>query len=213
MSYKMIISIVPKDAGNEIVKTARDAGSQGGTVFSGQGTAPNAFLQILGLGDTSKEMVIFLADQTVSQNIRQHIIDSTSQKKAPFGILLSIDVETFYRAGNFFDQETKMENNSTHQLINIIVNRGFAQDAMSAARKAGATGGTILKAHGTAKEGDATFFGAEIVPEKDMLLIVAPNEKATAILEAVQNLDCLKKPGSGIAFSTPAKDFTILGKK
>ena len=64
-----------------------------------------------------------------------------------------------------------------------------------------------------AKEGDATFFGAEIVPEKDMLLIVAPNEKATAILEAVQNLDCLKKPGSGIAFSTPAKDFTILGKK
>lgn len=213
MSYKMIISIVPKDAGNEIVKTARDAGSPGGTVFNGQGTAPNAFLQILGLGDTSKEMIIFLADQTISQNIKQQIISSTSQKKAPFGILLSADVGSFFKAGKTFDQETQMENNSTHQLINIIVNRGFAQDAMSAARKAGATGGTILKAHGTAKEGDATFFGAEIVPEKDLLLIVAPNDKASAIMQAIQNLDCLSKPGSGIAFSTPAQDFTILGKK
>lgn len=40
-------------------------------------------------------------------------------------------------------------------LFAFIVNAGFADDAMAAARKAGAPGGTILKARGTASGEDA----------------------------------------------------------
>lgn len=105
-----------------------------------------------------------------------------------------------------------MTKNTTHKLITIIVNRGFAEDAMDAARKAGAGGGTIINARGTAKEGDAKFFGMEIIPEKDMIFVLAENEKADAILEAVRTLPCLSKPGSGIAFASPAENFTLLGK-
>ena len=83
---------------------------------------------------------------------------------------------------------------------------------MDAARKAGAGGGTIINARGTAKEGDAKFFGMEIIPEKDMIFVLAENEKADAILEAVRTLPCLSKPGSGIAFASPAENFTLLGK-
>lgn len=102
--------------------------------------------------------------------------------------------------------------NSTHQLISVIVNKGFAEDTMNAARKAGANGGTIMNARGTAKEGDSKFFGIQIVPEKEMLWIVCETEKTSAIVEAIKNLDCLKQPGSGITFTMPASDFTILGK-
>ena len=102
---------------------------------------------------------------------------------------------------------------TTHQLITIIVNKGYADDAMAAARNAGATGGTILSARGTAKPGDEKFFGMDIVPEKDMILILAENAKVQGIIEAVQSLECLKKPGIGIAFSNPAENFTILGKQ
>ena len=83
---------------------------------------------------------------------------------------------------------------------------------MAEARKAGANGGTILNARGTAKEGDSKFFGMEIVPEKDMLLIVADNEKAENIVNAIKNLSFLQTPGSGIAFTVPADDFNLLGK-
>lgn len=102
---------------------------------------------------------------------------------------------------------------TTHQMITIIVNKGFADDAMAAARKAGAGGGTIMNARGTAKPGDETFFGMEIVPEKDMIMIVAENSKVQAILDAVRELPCLAQPGSGIAFACPAENFTVLGKK
>jgi hypothetical protein len=53
----------------------------------------------------------------------------------------------------------KAENN--YQMINVIVNKGYAEDAMSAARKAGAGGGTIIGARGTAKEDDEARAGGD----------------------------------------------------
>ena len=37
-----------------------------------------------------------------------------------------------------------------HEVIICIVNEGFSETAMDAARPAGATGGTVMRAHGTA---------------------------------------------------------------
>ena len=103
--------------------------------------------------------------------------------------------------------------NDSFQMIIVIVNKGFAEDAMAAARKAGAGGGTILNGRGTAKEGDAKFFGVEIVPEKEMLMILASSEKAPQIANAIKSLECFSKGGSGIIYTTNAQDFSLLGKK
>ena len=142
------------------------------------------------------------------------MIDASSEKKQPFGILFTLSVNSFIRTGEILGagKEDNMSN-TTHQLITVIVNKGFADDAMAAARKAGAGGGTIMNARGTAKEGDATFFGMEIVPEKDMILILAENAKVQPILDAIRELPCLSKPGSGIAYVSPAENFTLLGKR
>lgn len=106
-----------------------------------------------------------------------------------------------------------MKTKSDHVLITFIVNRGYADDAMVAARKAGATGGTILNARGTGKEEDVKFFGISLVPEKEILLIAVESSSADKILEAVKNVPCLSEPGSGIAFCVAVEDFVTLGKK
>ena len=102
---------------------------------------------------------------------------------------------------------------STHDLITIILNKGFADDVMAAAREAGAGGGTVLHGRGTARPEDATFFGITLVPEKEILLIVSEKEKTAAIFDAMAKLPCLMQPGSGIAFSIEADGFVNLGKK
>ena len=89
---------------------------------------------------------------------------------------------------------------------------GYAEEAMAAARKAGAGGGTVIGARGTPKEGDAKFFGMEIVPEKEMLMILVPTEKKDDIINAIKKLECFSKAGSGIVFCNGAGDFTLLGK-
>ena len=50
-------------------------------------------------------------------------------------------------------------------------------------------------------------------PEKELLLIVVDQNNKQAVLDAIRTLDCLSEPGSGIAYSAPVSDFTLLGKK
>lgn len=211
-SFNMIIGIVPRDYAELLTNAAVEAGAQGGTISRGKGTASNNFLQILGFGDSNKDIVYVLAAESKTKKIMNSMIQVSSEKKQPFGIIFSTRVSKFIKAGSVTGKENDMAD-TTHQLITIIVNKGYADDAMAAARNAGATGGTILSARGTAKPGDEKFFGMDIVPEKDMILILAENAKVHGIIEAVQSLECLKKPGIGIAFSNPAENFTILGKQ
>lgn len=220
MSYKLLIGIVPHDSGELITDAAKSAGAGGGTIAMGRGTASNGVLQLLGLGDTSKDIVYIIIKDQIKSAVYEAII-KTSEKKAHFGVMFTLDTPGFIRAGHLAESDVskksegeetmKAENN--YQMINVIVNKGYAEDAMAAARKAGAGGGTIIGARGTAKEGDAAFFGMKIVPEKEMLMILVPSEKKSAIVEAITALPCFAEAGSGIIFCNEAQDFTVLGKK
>ena len=214
--HKLIISIVPHNSGEIITNAAKLAGSRGGTILMGRGTAENSIIQLLGLGDKSKDIVYILVEEEICQNVLDKIKESTQNKKN-FGIAFTIDINNFLRSGSIKNLENENQGvekmNDSYELINVIVNKGYAEDAMAAARKAGAGGGTIINARGTAKEGDAKFFGIEIVPEKEMLLILVPKDKKDEIIKAISELPCLNKAGSGILFTNSANNFTVLGKK
>ena len=214
--HKLIISIVPHNSGEIITNAANLAGSRGGTILMGRGTAENSIIQLLGLGDKSKDIVYILVEEKICQNVLDKIKESTQNKKN-FGIVFTIDINNFLRSGSIKNLENENlgveKMNDSYEMINVIVNKGYAEDAMAAARKAGAGGGTIINARGTAKEGDAKFFGIEIVPEKEMLLILVPKDKKDEIIKAISDLPCLNKAGSGILFTNSANNFTVLGKK
>lgn len=218
MGYKLLISIVPHDSGELIANAAKSAGAGGGTITMGRGTASNGVLQLLGLGDTSKDIVYIIIKENLMEAVYNEIIKA-SEKKSHFGVIFTLNTPDFIRAGHLDEKsdgakgEETMKNEKNYQMINIIVNKGYAEDAMAAARKAGAGGGTIIGARGTAKEGDAAFFGMKIVPEKEMLMILVPAEKKNDIVSAITELPCFAEAGSGIIFCNEAQDFTLLGKK
>ena len=218
--YKVVVCIVPHGSGEVITNAAKQAGAGGGTILMGRGTASNSVLQLLGLGDTTKDITLNIVEQALCRQVCEQIENACAAKKAHFGVLFTMDVNGFMKAGSTDKkgQTADSENNTgdtnmeKYEVINVIVNKGYAEDAMAAARKAGAGGGTIINARGTAREGDSTFFGVEIVPEKEMLMILVPQEKRAAIQQAVSELSCFAKAGSGIIFSNEAKDFKLLGK-
>lgn len=215
--YKLIISIVPHGCGELITSAAVSKGAGGGTVIMARGTAQSNIIQLLGLGDTSKDIAYIIVEDSLLQAVCDEIIQQTGQKKKSFGVMFTVDLIDFIKAGGKSDQtaenkEDKMTDNK-YQMISVIVNKGYADDAMAAARKAGAGGGTIISARGTAREGDAKFLGMEIVPEKDLLIIVVPEDKCSQIVSAIKELPCMQTAGSGIIFCNEAHDFTLLGKK
>ena len=91
-------------------------------------------------------------------------------------------------------------------LVVVIVNSGFADDVMDAARKAKAFGGTVISGRGTAKEEAEKLFNITISPEKDVVLIIADDEIKDDILHNVYRHVGLDSPGQGIAFTLPVDE-------
>ena len=220
-AFSLIISIVPHDKGEKLTKAAVEAGSGGGSVLMGRGLASSNFGAILGTGETTKDLIYMVVDSEKKAEIMNVIVESAKNEKSAFGCLFTMGADSLLKAGNIAGMveeaslkgEEKMNEENKKDMITVIVNKGFADDVMFAARKAGASGGTVINARGTAREGDAKFFGVHIVPEKDMLIIVVDSDKKEAVLSAIKEVKCLKEPGMGIAFSSPVGDFTLLGKK
>jgi nitrogen regulatory protein PII len=91
-------------------------------------------------------------------------------------------------------------------LIIAIVNKGFADVVMEAAKSEGAKGGTILKARGTGEKEAVKFMGITIEPEKDLVMILTEKERRQYIMKAIHNKAGLNSEGSGLAFALPVED-------
>lgn len=90
-----------------------------------------------------------------------------------------------------------------HECIVCIVNAGFSDAVMDAAKEFGARGGTVVHARGTASQEAEKFFQITIQPDKEMVMILVPAEIKDDILHALYRAVGLKTPGQGIAFSLP----------
>ena len=76
----------------------------------------------------------------------------------------------------------------------------MAEDVMDIARKAGATGGTILRGRGTASEIAVKLLGMEIEPEKELVMILLPSDLTEKVVNTLYNELKLDIPGNGVLF-------------
>ena len=99
-----------------------------------------------------------------------------------------------------------------HEVIFCIVNAGFSEMVMDAAREFGARGGTVLHARGTANLEAEKIFNISVQPEKDIVMILVESEIRDAILHSLYQNVGLQTAGGGIAFSLPVEDVVGLSK-
>ncbi|MDR1835931.1 MAG: hypothetical protein LBQ96_09040 [Fusobacteriaceae bacterium] len=218
MELTLLLTLTGHDQGDRLMKAARYAGTGGGTVLMGRGQSGNRILDFMALGDEGREILWIIAEKSELPRIKFAIADAASENKKSKGTMMELEVNRFMRSGNpetggkemVQDEERK---DATHELLAVILNDGYADEVMELFRKNGAAGGTVIKAHGTAKEGDALFFGVEIVPEKEMLLILCEKAKTEEILQALNSLPFWKEQGMGIAFTMDVNHYTSIGGK
>ena len=90
-----------------------------------------------------------------------------------------------------------------YEMILCIVNAGFSELVMDAAKEEGARGGTVIHARGTANKEAEQFFHIAIQPDKEIVMILVPADIKDDVLHAVYKSAGLKSEGQGIAFSMP----------
>ncbi len=93
-----------------------------------------------------------------------------------------------------------------HEVIFCIVNEGFSETAMDAARHGGARGGTVIRARGTANKEAEKLFGLSVSPQKEIVMIVADADQRNDILHSLYSVCGLDTPGHGIAFALPVDE-------
>ncbi len=90
-----------------------------------------------------------------------------------------------------------------YDLVITIVNKGWSEPVITAARDAGAPGATVLNGRGAGAANMPKLFGITIEPEKEIILNAVPRAVSAAVLKAVTGAVALCEPGTGIAMVMP----------
>ena len=96
-----------------------------------------------------------------------------------------------------------------YELVICVVNAGYSQNVMEVARAAGARGGTVLRARGTANPEAEEFFNITIQPDKEVLVILIPADIKDEVIRAIYKEAGLAQEAQGIAFSLPVSRTTM----
>ena len=86
------------------------------------------------------------------------------------------------------------------EVIYAILNAGFADQAMVAAREVGAKGGTIIHARGSSNIGVDKKYGLTMTPDKEVLMILATTDEKDKIINAIYTASIKENNHKGIVF-------------
>ncbi len=90
--------------------------------------------------------------------------------------------------------------------IVTIVERGKADKIVEDAKKAGATGATIMYGRGTGESEAKKFLNLHIESSKEIVFILARAGQDKEIMDAIVKAGNIKEPGTGLVFSLPVTD-------
>ena len=94
------------------------------------------------------------------------------------------------------------------KLIIVMVEDAKTEAVLKAARKAGATGATVLnQARGEGLKPAKTFFGLSIESQRDVILMLVEEHLSRRILETISQVGKFDDtPGTGIALQLDVED-------
>lgn len=180
------------------------------------GTAPNEMIDVLGLGNPDKVLLISYVPKDIAdvmlkklkKELKLGTINSGIAFTLPLKNATNLIVKMFE---NFYGQdEEKTErkvnlqmNENKYFLIAAVVNQGYSENVMEAARGAGAGGGTVVPSRSIVNEKAIGFWGTTIQDEKDMIFIVADEEKRLDIMQAISSKCGMHSEAKGLIISLP----------
>ena len=209
MELYYVIAITDHDRGEAMNALYRAAGLRGILSMPGRGTATSEHLAIYGLDATEKYVISAIGNGSEAEGLiksakRKLFIDIPGN-----GVMLTVPLKSV--AGGktlaYLTDEQKLGGaprmDFEHELIIVILNEGYSDFVMDAARAAGAGGGTVLHAKGTGGTRGEKFFSVSLADEKDMVYIIAHRDEKAAIMRSINEQAGPGSRAGAICFSLP----------
>ena len=214
---KLLVVIIDREQLKKIEEVYNKERVRFHFICMAEGTAGSEVLDMLGLGSSSKAVVLCLEPELKLRYLMDKVTEKLQLRKAGKGIAFTIplsginnpiskilnqDLQEKIKT-TFEEGVNEMRNNAKHDLIISIVNEGYSEDLMTAAKSAGAAGGTIIHGQRIGHEEAVKFLGICIQAEKEIVAILTPNEKTHDIMKAITHETGINSEAHGIVFSLP----------
>jgi nitrogen regulatory protein PII len=215
-----LIVIVNEGQDSAVMKILMDNNVSSAFSSHGKGTASGDFYEVFGLNNNDKHVVFSIIKESTWGSVKKGIEDRFAISNYSKGLAVLVDIDSVCGVSAYkFLTNTRtltegkgvipvdnIEKKDDYQVVMAIVNDGFTDLVMDAAKKAGARGGTILTAHGTGNKEIEKFFGVVITPEKQIVMVLVPKVIKDKVIESIYKEVGINTKGRGIAFSFPCSD-------
>lgn len=211
----VLLTIVERDKGQSLIKVLENLSIPLNFQCVGFGTAPTEMMDIFGLGTKDKDIVLSLATEGAVQEMMSNFGSAFESHKKFGGLMIILSTIAASRVlTELLNHHTNvstekgtgaMKNEHHNNLIIVSMNEGYADSVMQVARKAGATGGTVIKGRLADVELVAEIEPAEIDEGREILLILAPLKTSRQIMEDINREFGINSKANGIITAVPTE--------
>lgn len=207
----MIVSIIERGKAKPYIEMLKQKGIGLHMQCVGQGTASSEMMDILGLVSSNKDIVISYAPRGIVESLATDIAKDLSSGLGYSGLMMLLSTtainrlvsEMLLRRAEFGEakgEERAMKSEYQHSLILVTVNQGYTDGVMQTARRAGATGGTVIRAR---MAGAEQMADPQLSEEKEIIAILAPDSVRNQIMEEVNREYGMRSEAKGIVCAVP----------
>lgn len=182
-----------------------------------EGTVSNELLDYLGLGGRDKVILMITLPRALVPHLLMKLRMELQMDKPGHGIAFAfpissvsnplarlMDTQVLAGAKQRIELEVhSMEEQSEYRLIVAVVNEGQSDTVMDAAKKAGARGGTLVRARRLGMEEAVRFWGISLQNEREIVMILVPKENKNEIMKAIGAHVSMKQENAGFLFALP----------
>ena len=214
-AVELVVAVVDTAQAESVLRVYRENRALVSFECMARGTARTEMLDLLGLGETSKAIVMCLAGHQLAQHLLERLGYELKMRYPGRGIAFSVPVTgigvrwhkllTQAEQTEVLDMD-RAEKKDGFDVVAVVMEQGYTNLVMDVARKAGARGGTVISARGIAEDEVKQFFGIEIQAEKEIVFLVVKSEEKQEIMTAIMKAVGMETKSHGIVLSLPVSN-------
>lgn len=179
------------------------------TVSSAAGTASPSVLDYFGLAEVRKELFLAIIPENLKYKLLEKLnnVFHLDKEGTGIGFILPISSSNKFLSESFnkidIVGDDDMSKSKKYHLVITIVYEGYLEKVMTAAKRAGCNGGTVMKGRSLSDVIPTKILGFNIEQQREVVLNIVEEKDKNRVMEEISK-DCgIKTTGKGICFSIP----------
>ncbi|MDR2357589.1 MAG: hypothetical protein LBD92_05880 [Oscillospiraceae bacterium] len=220
---KLLVVITDRGERRRLEDILREKGAHFHYMLNAVGTASSEILKTFGLSGSEKTVCVCVAPAVKARHIMTSVVERLEFTRPGNGIAFYLPISGLSAVvtaalGDELaqlkermdvrmekEQETAGGGEARFELVLALINQGFSDVLMAAARTAGARGGTIVHALRSGAEDAKRFLGISLQEEKELVAIITTRTHKKELMRALSHVCGANTDAQGIMLSLPVE--------